>query len=204
MATAEQMKQYEEVLKTHTPALNKPVTEIVIFRTKEEITEETRTALERDFVGPSSRGKGVRATAWGYALDDPRTFVIAFDWEKIQYHWDFWQTPEFATVMGAIDKWFVPGRPLVRHYDFNPPGLLKSKFVSISIWDEGEEKDVKEIKSKVNSEQQGWEARQAGFAADMGEMTWCAVVLGYGSEEAARADGIQPKGVTHLVQLKRA
>lgn len=204
MATAEQMKQYEQVLKTHTSAMDKPVTEIAVFQTKEDITDEMKTALERNFAGLSSKGKGVNGTAWGYSLDDPRTFVIVFDWEKIQDHWDFWQGPDFPTVIATIDKYFVSGRPLVRHYDFKPPGFLKSEFVSISIWDEGEEKDVKEIESKVETKTQNWEARQAAFAVDMGEMTWCVVVLGYSSEEAARADGIKPKGVTCLLQLKRA
>lgn len=204
MATAAQMKQYEEVLRTHTSALDKPVTEIAVFELKERLTDETKIALERDFAGLSARGKGVNSTAWGYSLDDSRTFIIIFDWEKIQYHWDFWQGPDFPTVMATIDKYFVPGRPLVRHYEFKPPGILKSEFVSISIWDEGEQKDVKEIEGRVECKTQTWEARQAAFAVDMAEMTWCAVILGYNSEEAARADGIKPQGVTHLLQLKRA
>lgn len=202
MASAEEMKAYTESLRHHTPSLDIPLTEIVVFKLIEHPTEETTALIERDFVGAATGGEGIRRIGWGYSLDDPRTFIIMFDWRKIQDHWDFWQTPAFGPVIACITKCFEPGRPLVRHYKFDPPGMLKEEFVQVLVWDEGAERSADEIARKVESKSNSWVSRKAGFAMDLGEMTWCSVLLGYRTEAAARADEIGQKGETHLAKLK--
>ncbi|KAK3081920.1 hypothetical protein LTS18_012160 [Coniosporium uncinatum] len=202
MGSKEQMKAYEMVLREHTSSLDIPVTEIVIFKLLDDLKEETMTLIEKDFVTPAGKGDGVRRIAWGCSLDDLRTFVLMFDWRCIQDHWAFWQTPEFEPVMSCINKCFEPGRPLVRHYKFEPSGMVRMEYVQLLVWDEGKEKDGEELMGLVEREGESWKNSKAGFAVDMGEMTWCAVTLGYESEKAARADKVGKKGETHLLKLQ--
>jgi len=201
MASKEQMKAYEMILREHKSSLDIPVTEIVVFKLLDDLNEETRTLIEKDFVTPASKGEGVLRIAWGSSLDDRRTFVLMFDWRCIQDHWAFWQTPEFDSVMSCINQCFEPGRPLVRHYKFEPPGMVREEYVQLLVWDEGNEKSSGELLGILEREGKSWKSSKAGFAVDMGEMTWCAVTLGYESEEAARADKIGKKGETHLLKL---
>jgi hypothetical protein len=63
--------------------------------------------------------------------------VWMLDWDRIQDHWDFWQTPGFGPVMNTISKLFVPGRPFVRYYDFGEPGMVENKWIRLFVWDEG-------------------------------------------------------------------
>ncbi|KAK2808994.1 hypothetical protein FQN50_004268 [Emmonsiellopsis sp. PD_5] len=204
--TAADMKGYEQMLLQHTPpsSLDTPVTEIVIFKLAQDPTPQTRAAIEQDFIANSSKGEGVNRTAWGYSLDDPRTVVIMFDWRKIQDHWTFWQTPAFEPVIKCIETVFEPGRPLVRHYKFDPVGMVGEEYVQVMVWDEGqgqEERGKEEMEGKVKSKGQNWSSRKGGFAVDINEMTWYCTLLGYSSEAAAREDGIEAKGASHLVKL---
>ncbi|KAK2793978.1 hypothetical protein FQN52_000310 [Onygenales sp. PD_12] len=204
--TAAKMKGYEQMLLQHTPpsSLNIPVTEIVIFKLAHDRTPQTTAAIEQDFLANSAKGEGVNRTAWGYSLDDPRTVVIMFDWRKIQDHWAFWQTPAFEPVIKCIETVFEPGRPLVRHYKLDPVGMAGDEYVQVMVWDEDqgqEERGKEEMEGKVKSKGQNWSSRNGGFAVDMNETTWYCALLGYPSEAAAREDGIEAKGASHLVKF---
>ncbi|PGH14606.1 hypothetical protein AJ79_02941 [Helicocarpus griseus UAMH5409] len=200
-STAAEMKAYEQMLLQHKPALNIPVTEVVIFKLLENPTAET-TEVKQDFVANAGGGEGMRRTAWGYSLDDPRTVVMMFEWRKIQDHWAFWQTPAFEPVIKCIRTIFEPERPLVRHYKFDPPGMLEAEYIKVMVWDEGAEKSREEMEAKVKSDSQSCIGQRGGFAVDMNEMTWYCTLLGYPSEQAARSDGIEAQGEAHLVKFE--
>lgn len=202
MATAEQMKQFEMMLRGHPSAMGYPVTEIAVFKLVKERTEELTSVIERDFVKPSAAGEGVRRVGWGFSQNAPDTFVIMFDWRKIEDHWAFWQTEAFNPVINCISTCFQRGRPLVRHYKFDPPAMLSEEYVRLFVWDEGSEKSPQEIMDKVAVGAKNYRSSHAGFAVDMGEMTWCSVLLGYPNEEAAESDEITPQFATHLLKLQ--
>lgn len=201
MVAAEEMKGYELALSNHTPCLDIPVTEVAVFKLREALTPDTLASIEKVFVGNSSAGRGVRRTGWGFSLDDPNTFIIMWDWDKIQDHWHFWQTPAFPPLMACIEKSFQDGL-LVRHYKFEPAGMVKEDTTQILIWDAGKEATSEEIARSITSKGTSWKSIKTGPAVDMGDMTWCCAMLGYDSAEAARADNIQPKEVSHLVRFK--
>ncbi|KAF2180149.1 hypothetical protein K469DRAFT_693596 [Zopfia rhizophila CBS 207.26] len=143
MATAEQMAAYTALMREYKPAQDRPVTEIAIFKLKEPQSPSTLSYFETQIIHNTIPGKGIKRQAWGFSLSDPHSFVWMLDWEKIQDHWDFWQTPAFGPVIAGIEKLFVPGRPLVRHYEFKPAGMLGKSVQRVFIWNE-EEEDKKE------------------------------------------------------------
>ncbi|KIX10717.1 uncharacterized protein Z518_01801 [Rhinocladiella mackenziei CBS 650.93] len=202
MATAADMKQLENMLRGHVSAMGYPVTEIVLFKLAKERDSETTAMIERDFVKPSSMGEGVRRVGWGYSLTAPDTFVIMFSWRKIEDHWAFWQTEAFNPVINCIATCFERGRPLVRHYKVVPPGMLSEEYVRLFVWDEGADRSADDIKDKVASKARNYKSSKAGFAVDMGETTWCSVLLGYDSEESAKSDEVTPQLETHLLKLQ--
>lgn len=121
------MKAYTQVLLQHTSALDVLVIEVVIFKLREPRNENTTNQIQKNFLMNATRGKGVNRIVWGYSMDDPNMVIIMFDWQKIQDHWEFWQTDLFPPVMQCISTLFEAGRPLIRHYKFDPPGTLNSK-----------------------------------------------------------------------------
>lgn len=202
MATVDEMKAYEQVLLQHTSALDVPVTEVVIFKLRKGRDEATLNQIKEQFLKNAARGNGVNRTAWGFSTDDPRTVVAMFDWQKIQDHWAFWQTDLFPPVIQCISTVFEPGRPLVRHYKFDPPGMLDTKYVQVLVWDEGVERRPEEMVSTVTRQKQTWIQRKGAFAVDMNETTWYCELQGFSSEADARASGTVPRGETHLVELE--
>lgn len=202
MATAQEMQAYADYLSQHTISLNIPVTEIAILKLIPTANDETKAILKRDFIDATTHGEGIRRFSWGYSLDDPLTLILMYDWRMIQDHWAFWQTPAFERVSYAISTCLQPGRPLVRHYKFEPPEMLPHQFVQLLAWNEGEEKSAEETIGKVESKGKNWLDSRVGYAVDMNEMTWCSVLLGYNSEADARADQMKPRGETHLIKLE--
>lgn len=202
MATADEMRAYEQVLLQHTSALDVPVTEVVIFKLREDRSEATLKRIKTEFLMNAARGKGVNRTAWGCSMDDPSTVVVMFDWQKIQDHWAFWQTDLFPPVIQCISSVFEEGRPLVRHYKFDPPGMLDTRYVRVLVWDEGVERQPEEMVSAVTNRNQSWIQRKGAFAVDMNEMTWYCELQGFSTETDARASGTEPKKETHLIELE--
>ena len=195
------MKAYETALLEHKSALDIPVTEVVIFKLLNDRTDETTVSIERDFVANSIKAEGVKRISWGYSVDDPRTVILMFDWRKIQDHWAFWQTDYFPPVLGCIERLFEPGRPLVRHYEFDPVGMLDQEYVRVLVWDEqgGSLNSSADVMEGVGGNSS---IRKGGFAVDLDEMTWFCALLGYESEETASKDPVTFKGETHVVKLK--
>ncbi|EAU29278.1 predicted protein [Aspergillus terreus NIH2624] len=202
MATVDQLKAYEQVLLQHTSALDVPVTEVVIFKLRGDRSEATLNQIKTDFLMNAARGKGVNRTAWGCSLDDPSTVIVMFDWQRIQDHWAFWGTDLFPPVMQCISTVFEEGRPLVRHYKFDPPGMLDTRYVRVLVWDEGVERRPEEMVSAVSNQNQTWIQRKGAFAVDMNEMTWYCELQGFSSEADARASRTVPRGETHLIELE--
>ncbi|KAH8901733.1 hypothetical protein GQ53DRAFT_631399 [Thozetella sp. PMI_491] len=206
MATAAQMASLTEVLRKHSSALDKPVTEIAIFKLKEMHTDATTAEFEKNIIANTFKGTGIKRMAWGYSLSDPKTLVWMLDWVKIQDHWDFWQTPEFGPVISTITNLFIEGRPLVRHYDFRPPGMLDQEFLHIRVWDEGEsnktDEEIRATLAATDNDFGGYKAEKGAYAVDMGEMNWYCTLTGYEDEDMARAAKLTPRGETHLLQLK--
>ncbi|KXJ91616.1 hypothetical protein Micbo1qcDRAFT_233064 [Microdochium bolleyi] len=198
--TAAQMAAYTEVLLKHTTVLDEPVTEIVIFKLKQPHTQETTHDFETRILLNSAAGKGVLRTSWGYSLDDPSTLIWQIDWERIQDHWDFWQSERFTPVMQGISDLFVPGRPLVRHFRFAPVGMLHDDFQLISVWDHGQpgasEADVLAELGHSSGSAKG------AYAVDMQEETWYCAAVGFATEEEARASKVTGRGESHLVKFK--
>lgn len=202
----EQMAAYTAMLSTYKPAQDKPVTELAIFKLNEEQSDATIKYFEEQIIANTKGGKGVRRQAYGFSTSDPKTFVWMLDWDKIQDHWEFWQTPHFPPVMACIEKLFVPGRPLVRHYDFKPAGMLEDKIQRVFVWDEPDEVR-KELGNKAAAtivEKGKARSSKDAYAVDMNETIWRSVILGYGSVEEAAADQFEtPEGCEdHVVRLK--
>lgn len=199
------MAAYTEVLLKNTKVLDEPVTEIVIFKLKQPHTDQTAQQFETQILANAARGKGVRRTSWGYALDDACTLVWQLDWARIQDHWDFWQTPDFGPVMAGISELFVPGRPLVRHYRFDPAGMLREPVQLVSVWDQGAlGKKEQDVLAELGYSQQQGRVRSAkgAYAVDMQEETWYCAMFGFASEDEARASGITQHGESHIVKFK--
>jgi hypothetical protein len=204
MATAEQMSAYTQLLKTYLPAQDKEVTEVAVFKLKNEQSPEILRDFENRIVASSSRGKGIKRMAWGFSRTDPRTMVWMLDWEKIQDHWDFWQTPAFGSVIQGITDLFVEGRPLVRHYEFSPPGMLNQEYQRIIIWDQENRDTAPEEILKHNAEAQSStsKASKGAYAVDMNENTWWCTTFGYNSEAEANQDGVPDKGEAGIFKLR--
>jgi hypothetical protein len=85
--------------------------------------------------------------------------------------------------MNTISKLFVPGRPLVRHYDFGEPGMVENKWIRLFVWDEGregttpEETRAKALATGDFKAPTSVSIRQA-YAVDLDEMTWYCLLLG--------------------------
>ncbi|KAH7377428.1 hypothetical protein BKA64DRAFT_609496, partial [Cadophora sp. MPI-SDFR-AT-0126] len=199
--TPEQMAQYAKVLLEHTKNQGVPVTEVVVFKLKEPFTTEIGQQFETQVFNNAKKGKGITRSAWGNSLDDPSTLVWLMDWEKIEDHWEFWQTKEFLPVMTGINALFVEGRPLVRHYKFEPRGLLTSEFVRVVVWDEKDKTAPDEV-LKDKDFGSGHSELKGAFAIDMQEETWFCTLLGYKSLEEAKQSVKIAATENHLVQLK--
>lgn len=202
MSLAQQMKQYEQQLLQTAPVQGVPVTEIVLFKLIAEPTQETFDSIKQDFVDNAITGTGIKRISWGPSLDDSKAFALMFDWEKIEDHWAFWQKPEFEPVMACINKWFEPGRPLVRHYQFDPPGMLDQEFTRVWVWDNGSNEGDDKILAAVVNEHDKAVAKKAAFAVDPGELSWCCVLAGYESEDKAREGSVTKRFETHLLKLR--
>ncbi|KAI1339108.1 hypothetical protein F5Y15DRAFT_94116 [Xylariaceae sp. FL0016] len=214
MATADEMAAYTQRLLAHTSAHNKPVTEIAIFKLNPAYATDHAAAtaeFESQILSQTAPGKpyakGILRTSWGFSMHDPTTLVWMLDWEKIQDHWEFWQTPGFGPVISAITKLFVPGRPLVRHYDFGEQGMLGTPWVRVFVWDEKKE-GVKpeEACGRVLGPgvSKSETIKRQAYAVDVDEMTWYCLLLGYEDENDAAAQEVLPdfQGEDHTVRLK--
>lgn len=202
MATAEQMAAYTAVLSQYLPAQDKPVTEIAIFKLLEPQSASTLAYFEQEIIANTRTGIGIKRQAYGFSSTDPKTLIWMLDWEKIQDHWDFWQTPAFPSVMACISKLFEAGRPLVRHYEFKPMEMLPQKLQRVAVWnDERGESGV-----HISEGPSRAVAKKDAFAVDMQETKWRCIVMGYESESDAAEDAhniTAKEGVeSHLVQLK--
>jgi len=184
-----------------TASLGIPVTEIAIFKTLAEVNAEALDAIRQDFIVNSAKGEGVLGIRWGASLDDPRTVVVILDWRKIEDHWAFWQRPEMPTVLACINRWFVPGPPVVHHYRFDPRGTVSKDYIRVSIWDRGEVVPVTDIINDVRGQQSSSEVKGA-FAVDPGQTTWCCVMEGFGSVDEARIAPIAKKMESHLFKAE--
>lgn len=206
MATAEQMAAYTAVLREYKPAQDKPLTEVAIFKLKEPQSPDTLEYFESQIIHNTARGKGIKRQCWGFSLSDTQTLIWMLDWDKIQHHWDFWQTSAFESVIACIEKIFVPGPPLVRHYEFKPAEMLDHHVQRILVWKEekGDQKEIMET-DMMKGENKA-KSRKEAYAVDMQETNWRCTVLGYDSKEEAEIDEIvAPEGCeTHVVELKFA
>jgi hypothetical protein len=200
MSLAEAMKGHEDRLRQQVKCLDTPVTEVVVFKLKAEATPEALAAIRKDFVLNATAQKEPIRIGWGRSLDDAKTVVMLFDWQKIQHHWDFWQQPEFEPVMASINQWFEPGTPNVHHYLFKPPGMVETNFVRVSVWDNQEEATAEDLVASVSQTQGKLLRTQAGFAVDPDAATKCCVLVGFEDEEAARSHDFVTKQETHLVR----
>ena len=202
MATAEQMAAYTAMLSQYKPAQDKPVTEIAVFKLNEPQSPELLEYFEKEIIANTTPDEGINKQAWGFSLSDPKTHVWMLDYDKIQDHWAFWQTPAFTPVIAAITKLFEAGRPLVRHYDFQPAGLLDEPFQRVVVWND-EAKVGQKAADLVKGKSVAKNAKEA-YAVDMDETTWRCAVFGYSSQEDADKDEIvAPEGAeSHLVKLK--
>lgn len=196
MAASDQMAGYAAHLNAKTPVSSKgkPVTEIAIFTLQPPYDQDhaaTASRFESQIVQNCRPGapyaRGVRRIAWGFSLNDPKTFVWLLDWDKIEDHWDFWLTPGFPPVMESIAELFTPGRPLVRHYDFGEQGMLDPTFevVRIIVGDDGVKKDQWLQSDKLEGDVISKSNCREAYAVDLDESTWWARLLGHGSEEEA-------------------
>lgn len=196
------MDAVKEMLLQHTPAssLDKPLTEIVIFKLLPAHTPPSAATLarvEKDFAVHSAGGVGVRRVAWGMSLTDPATVALMLDWRRIQDHWDFWATKAFVPVIKAIQELFEPGRPLVRHFDYGGQGMLRARWQRLDVWQAAE--------TKVEPPKDGkWKSQRRGPAADLGETDWYNICLGYASESELRDDDRQhaKNGEIHLMDFR--
>ncbi|ETS77971.1 hypothetical protein PFICI_10033 [Pestalotiopsis fici W106-1] len=207
------MAAYTRRLAAYTPAQNKPVTEIAIFKLNPEFALDHAAAaveFESQVVQQTAPGKtyakGIRRISWGFSRNDPETFVWMLDWDKIQDHWEFWQTPGFQPVSNTISKMFKPGRPLVRHYDFGGQGMIEAPWVRLFVFDEksgGTTPETARAKVLKTDASTTMTARQA-YAVDLDETTWYCLLLGYDSEIAAAKEQVHTElsGEDHVIELK--
>ncbi|KAK6219345.1 hypothetical protein LQW54_002333 [Pestalotiopsis sp. IQ-011] len=202
------MAAYTQRLLAYTPAQNKPVTEIAIFKLNTEFAADHDAAameFESQIIEQAAPGKPF---AKGIRRERPdSTCVWMLDWEKIQDHWEFWQTPGFPPIINAINKLFIPGRPLVRHYDFGGQGMIETTWVRLFIWDEKMDDAAAEVAlSKVlkNDAIETAPARRQGYAVYVVETTWCCPLIGYKDERRAVEEEIQQdfSGEDHVLDLK--
>ncbi|XP_014550141.1 hypothetical protein COCVIDRAFT_21322 [Bipolaris victoriae FI3] len=200
MATAEQMAAYAAALRQYKPAQDKPVTEVAIFKLKEAQSAATLEYFERQIIQNTAPGTGIIRQSYGFSLSDPYTLIWMLDWEKIQDHWDFWQTPAFAPVIVCIDKIFVSGRPLVRHYEFQPSGMLRHSVQKVFVWND--ELEAPKAESLVGTKSNASD-RKVAYAVDMQETSWRCAVFGYENKETAHKDEfVEWEGLeAHLVEL---
>jgi hypothetical protein len=215
MATLEQMAGYAAHLNANTPVQSKgkPVSEICIFKLKPEHIQDHASAaveFERQVVANCKPGlaqcKGIRRIGWGFSVDDPEFFVYMVDWDRIEDHWDFWLDAGFPPVIAAINKLFVPGRPLVRHYDFGGAGTLNRElaYVRIIVWDNGEvaEREDQGLAGE-SARSHAIDSRQ-GYAVDLGEATWWCSMLGYETATCALTDEVKggKDAVSHVFKCQ--
>lgn len=213
MANAQEMAAYTLRLQGHTSAQSKPVTEICIFKLRDHFVSDhasAATQFETQIIDNTRPGGvhslGIRKCAWGFSVDDPSTLVWMLDWDMIQSHWAFWQSPGFPPVMEAISNLFVPGRPLVRHFDFGEEGMLGSEceFARVLVWDDGPKgKSEFRARTVIGASSKCKDAREA-YAVDLDEMTWWCSLFGYSGVADARADSVNevPEAGSHVVKLK--
>jgi hypothetical protein len=200
MATAEQMAAYAAALREYLPAQDKPVTEIAIFKLLAPQSASTLAYFEQQIIANTRSGVGIKRQSYGFSTTDLRTFIWMIDWVKIQDHWNFWQTPEFEPVMACIEELFEVGRPLVRHYAFEPMEMLPQVLQRVVVWnDDGQSLVPGMIENQCRAV-----AKKDAYAVDMGETTWHCAVIGYESEaNAAAEEQIEQEGVeSHVVRLK--
>lgn len=129
------------------------------------------------------------------------------DWEKIQDHWEFWQTPGFPPVINTINKLFIPGRPLVRHYDFGCRGMVEASWMRLFISDKKKDDTTTEMAlSKIlkNDTPEITSVRRQGYAVDVDETTWYCLLLGYQDKRSAAKEEVQDdfSGEDHVLELK--
>ncbi|EUC47348.1 hypothetical protein COCMIDRAFT_3607 [Bipolaris oryzae ATCC 44560] len=202
--SAERMAAHTQLLKTYLPAQDKPITEVAIFELKHPQSPETLRNFEQRIIANCQDGKGIKRMAWGFSLTDEKKLVWMLDWDKIQDHWDFWQTPAFTPVIQAIEDLFVEGRPLVRHYEFDPPGMLNQEYQRVLIWNQ-ENRDIaaeQVLKSNGPTTTSTSIASNGAYAVDMDEDTWWCSNFGYTSEAEVRKDSVQDKGEAGIFKLK--
>jgi quinol monooxygenase YgiN len=200
MSLAQAMKAHEDNLRSQVTALDVPVTEVVIFKLLTDATEEALNAIRKDFLHNAATANGLIRLSWDQSLDDPKSIVMFFDWRRIQDHWDFWQQPEFEAVFACITKWFEPGAPIVHHYAFDTPGMIDTECVRVLIWDNDVASLPADLIEQVCGKDDRSEQVRAGSAVDPEEATRCCVLLGYHSEETAKAHRFTRKEHTHLVK----
>ncbi|KAI4594949.1 hypothetical protein KJ359_007472 [Pestalotiopsis sp. 9143b] len=136
MATSEEMAAYTQRLLAYTPAQNKPVTEIAVFKLNPKFAADHDAAaaeFESQVIEQAAPGKpfakGIRRVSWD--------------------HWEFWQTPGFPPIINTISKLFIPGRPLVRHYDFGGQGMIETTWVRLFIWEKKMDDATAETKEEL-------------------------------------------------------
>ena len=196
------MAQYTKVLLEHTKHQGVPVTEVIVFKLKEPFTKKIGQQFQTQIFDNGNKGKGITRAAWGNSLSDPGTLIWMIDWAKIEDHWEFWQTEHFLPVISGINELFVEGRPLVRHYKFEPPGLLSSKFVRVMIWDEKGKTVAEEVLYEKDFDS-GYTELKGAFAIDMQEETWFCTLLGYKGLEEAKESIKFNATENHLVRLQQ-
>ncbi|KAF4626772.1 hypothetical protein G7Y89_g11384 [Cudoniella acicularis] len=198
----DEMAKYTEILRAHTSQQGIPVTELIVFKLKEPATDATTSVFESKIFANANKAKGLLKAAWGNSLSDPRTLIWMMNWDKIESHWEFWQTDDFLPVMEGISDLFVEGRPLVRHYRFDPTGFLESEWMRVIVFDQGTKCDAEKLLNEKTSAV-GCKARKGGFAIDMGEDTWFCAMVTYDNKEQAEwytvgsLEGVE----NHLVKL---
>lgn len=200
MSIAQAMKRHEDNLRQQVTCLDTPITEVVIFKLKAEATSEALAVIRKDFVLNAAAHKEPIRIGWSRSLDDARTVVMLFDWQKIQDHWAFWQQPEFEPVMASINQWFEPGTPNVHHYLFETPGMVETSLVRVFVWDNQKKVPSEDLVALVSQTEGKLLSTRAGFAVDPNAETKCCVLLGFDDEKAARSQDFVPKQETHLLQ----
>lgn len=197
------MKAVKAQLEQYTPASSRgiPVTEFVIFKLLPDFaSQDSDTLLNRirdDFAKPSASGDGIRLVSYGRGVDDASSVILGFDWRRIEDHWDFWLTPAFEPVSNTIQTLFEPGMPLVKHYKFDQPGMLRDAVQRVVVWKAGAGKE--NPSNDVNAKG-GSGSVKRGWAVDAGEADWYIVTVGYADESKAVNDqATVPDGATNIV-----
>jgi hypothetical protein len=200
MATQEYMADVTKYLAEHTTQQGIPVTEVIVFKLK-DASEANITKFEKEIFDSSKLGAGAPRTSWGRSLTDPSVLVWMIDWDKIEYHWDFWQTDAFPPLMAAINDLCVGGNPLVKHYRFEPRGFVDTPYIQLLVWDETEKRDGAAIMSEIGQDEAV--QRKGAYAIDFGSESWFCALLGYDSEEKAMANKVDAikGGESHIAKL---